>query len=780
MQSLNVLRQLKLFSIFLIAFLALLLNGCGGGGGGDNAPAPTYTIGGTVTGLSGAGLVLRLNGGLDLSVSASATTFTFATALSGGATYTISVLAQPTNPSQTCSVQNGSGAVGASNVMNVSVTCVNAYTLGGAVTGLAGSGLVLRNNDGNDLAISANGAFTFSIPIASAATYAVTVLTQPTSPSQTCTVTNDSGMVGIANVTNVSVSCATSFFTIGGTVSGLSGTGLLLQNNGANNLAINANGAFTFSTPILSGAAYSVAVLTQPTGPSQVCSITSGSGTVGAANITSVNVTCPNTSLTVSNASDVVNGDTSSPAALNANPGPDETISLREAILAANVAAGPHMITFAPTLAGQTITISSKLPVITRSQVTIQGLTSNGQPSVTLSFAGLPANPGDEVLLVQASDVTISSLRITGVQDSHVAIRVRADTVLGVPLVERVSVTDSVFDQSGNAAAAYGVRIGCDGGATNAVIRNVQVLRSAFTHFRGDATTVHMQAAGSNCRIENTLIQENTITDSTFPVELVAFVGTSNLIAGTRIVRNTFTTNAQPISIGTIGQNGGTASSGNTIDDTLVSANVFSGTENPAIAINGGFQNATGNSITATNILNNVISGGQPFGGINIIGGDSGGSGNAVAGVRVVNNTIVRGSSSGVAVVSNQGNGAGNSVSGVVIQNTIISGIGDDFFGEITSVNVSYSLLSNSTFAGVNGNISGNTLFVDPAQSNYHLQAGSPAIDAGSATGAPARDLECRSRTDDPATANSGTGTPAYVDMGAYEFSGGSPDCAAL
>jgi hypothetical protein len=47
-----------------------LLNACGGGGGGDKAPTPTYTVGGTVSGLTGAGLVLELNGGSDLNVAA--------------------------------------------------------------------------------------------------------------------------------------------------------------------------------------------------------------------------------------------------------------------------------------------------------------------------------------------------------------------------------------------------------------------------------------------------------------------------------------------------------------------------------------------------------------------------------------------------------------------------------------------------------------------------------------------------------------------------------------
>jgi 6-phosphogluconolactonase len=81
------------------------------------------------------------------------------------------------------------------------------YTIGGMVTGLTGSGLVLQNNGGGDLTVSAAGAFTFTAGLAYGAAYAVTVKTQPSSPTQNCVVTNGSGTVGTANVTNVAVVC---------------------------------------------------------------------------------------------------------------------------------------------------------------------------------------------------------------------------------------------------------------------------------------------------------------------------------------------------------------------------------------------------------------------------------------------------------------------------------------------------------------------------------------------------------------------------------------------
>ncbi len=159
------------------------------------------------------------------------------------------------------------------------------YTVGGTVSGLTGAGLVLQNNAGDNLPVSANGAFNFATAIGSGSPYSVTVLTQPT--GQTCTVQNGSGTTS-ANVSNVALTCVP-VYPIGGTVSGLSGTGLVLQNNSADNLAVAANGTFTFATPVVAGATYAVSVLTQPSGAT--CTVQSGSGTASAP-VTAVAVTC--------------------------------------------------------------------------------------------------------------------------------------------------------------------------------------------------------------------------------------------------------------------------------------------------------------------------------------------------------------------------------------------------------------------------------------------------------------------------------------------------------
>jgi predicted transcriptional regulator len=257
-----------------------------------NCGTDDFVIGGQVTGLAGGSVVLQDDGGDNLTVTANGT-FAFATPVASGGAYAVTVLTQPSNPTQTCTVSMGTGTVGSANVTSVNVACANnTYTIGGTVSGLAGTGLVLQDNAGDNLTVSADGTVTFATPIASGGAYAVTVLTQPTSPTQTCAVTMGTGTVGGANVTDVAVTCATSAYTIGGTVSGLVGTGLVLQDNGGDNLTVTADGTFTFATPVASGASFAVTVLTQPGGPTQTCVISGGTGTIVAGNVTSVTVNC--------------------------------------------------------------------------------------------------------------------------------------------------------------------------------------------------------------------------------------------------------------------------------------------------------------------------------------------------------------------------------------------------------------------------------------------------------------------------------------------------------
>ena len=264
--------------------------------GGTSGP---YTIGGTVTGLTGTGLVLQDNGGDNLTVTA-AGPFTFKTSVAKGGPYAVTVMTQPTGPAQVCTVTGGTGTA-AANVATVAVACATnsvTATIGGTISGLAtGDSVILQDNGGDSLTVTANGPFTFKTAVTGPTdAYAVTVLTQPSSPNQICTVASGSGTAA-ANVTNVAVTCVASF-TVGGTVTGLVGTGLILENNSDKELlpisAANGNQVFTFKSLVPTGTAYTVSISAEPTGPAQTCVVTpSTAAGTATANVTSVVVTCP-------------------------------------------------------------------------------------------------------------------------------------------------------------------------------------------------------------------------------------------------------------------------------------------------------------------------------------------------------------------------------------------------------------------------------------------------------------------------------------------------------
>ena len=163
------------------------------------------------------------------------------------------------------------------------------FTVGGTVSGLTGS-VTLQNNSSNDIIKTTNDGFTFTAQ-AEGSDYAVTVSSQPT--GQTCTVTNGSGTNITANITNVTVTCVTDVvptYSVGGTVSGLTGSVTLYEDTSAEDLALSTNGSFAFATEQVDGTPYAVTVLAQPTG--QTCSVTNGSGTITTADVTNVSVAC--------------------------------------------------------------------------------------------------------------------------------------------------------------------------------------------------------------------------------------------------------------------------------------------------------------------------------------------------------------------------------------------------------------------------------------------------------------------------------------------------------
>lgn len=117
------------------------------------------------------------------------------------------------------------------------------YHVGGTLTGLMGTGLVLKEISTGATVTPTNGSFTLVPTFFTSAPYDVRVISQPVNPNQNCVVANGAGSVGMADVTNIAVTCTTilpngvldpSFGNGGTAASGVPGvpTAMALQSDG--------------------------------------------------------------------------------------------------------------------------------------------------------------------------------------------------------------------------------------------------------------------------------------------------------------------------------------------------------------------------------------------------------------------------------------------------------------------------------------------------------------------------------------------------------------------
>jgi len=272
------------------------------------------------------------------------------------------------------------------------VTCAatpTSFSIGGTVSGLTSGTLVLEDNGGDNVSVTASGAFTFPTKLMTGATYTVTVGTQPA--GQICTVgaSGATGTVASANVTNVGVTCipTPAGYTIGGTVSGLAGgSTLLLTDNGGDNYFATSNGAFMFATPVTSGQAYLVAIAANPNTPiSQTCMVAGGSGTVGSAPVTSVTITCTTNKFAIG-------------GTISGLPAGDSVTLLDNGGNATTISGGATTFTFStPIFSGLTY------------QVTVQS-----DPTSPISVDCDATIPGDGSGIVNASG-TVANVAVTNV-----------------------------------------------------------------------------------------------------------------------------------------------------------------------------------------------------------------------------------------------------------------------------------------------------------------------------------------------------------------------------
>jgi hypothetical protein len=375
-------------------------------------------------------------------------------------------------------------------------------------------------------------------------------------------------------------------------------------------------------------------------------------------------------------------------------------------------------------------------------------------------------------LLVQASNVTIRWLRFTSVNDSTQlgALDVIPGRSNGThpstgPLkIANIQILDNIFASHGSGTTlpdpvAQGVFIG-NSYVPNTHVSGITIARNTFLGPSSDAVLVATDGAGATT--QGVVIEDNTFDGNEYAVEL-GETGNSPRQEGTQIIHNTITGGSIGITLDSSATNG-------TFDGTLIEDNAISGVQGPALNLDAeAFDPKAGDTagsdvISNTQIINNSIHAnvaGQA--GIRLSGGTTTSSPpSRVSAVTIENDTFVN-EQQGSLFVATPG-ATGNQITDVTVRNSILYELSG--FPPIATIGpgtnqrpdvVTNSLISGPDWAGTNGNINGYPLFVNAPRGDYHLTAGSPAINTGTSIGAPRYDLD-------------GAPRDAQPDIGAFEF----------
>ena len=352
----------------------------------------------------------------------------------------------------------------------------------------------------------------------------------------------------------------------------------------------------------------------------------------------------------VSNTTNVVNGDVSNIAALNANPGPDG-ISFREAILASQTTSMPKLIVFERGMERSVINVGSNIEetqlFILTDQLTIDGdIDNDGRPDITLDASGAK---GETSFAIRGSRIVVSGLTLAGFPERAISIScierdcspkevgsIRIENnVIDVPRGSGIEVSfvthlreaERPFQHEfllqglsiiGNTISARDAAIMVRAGTWGSSRNRVNDLFIADNQLTAGRTCVDVGVADQALPpfySEGNVIAPVTITGNTFrecATGIEFFVasagGADNRASNVTISRNRFISSAtRSISIA-VARRGHPArsTSNNRLEDLIIEANDFTGGQD-AIVVNGAESRATDNNATLSdNTLSRV------------------------------------------------------------------------------------------------------------------------------------------------------------------------------
>lgn len=161
------------------------------------------------------------------------------------------------------------------------------------ISGLTKDGLILANGSENLTVPAYTTIAQFTKLVNADDTYDIRIQQQPTHAN--CVLKNNKQKANVYTVVQPQVICTTDSYAFGGTITGLTGTGLVLV-NGSDQVAVlppatpGATVSFQFATKVADGAAFGVTVLAQPSG--QVCTVANNTGTMPSGPYNNLVVTC--------------------------------------------------------------------------------------------------------------------------------------------------------------------------------------------------------------------------------------------------------------------------------------------------------------------------------------------------------------------------------------------------------------------------------------------------------------------------------------------------------
>ena len=541
-----------------------------------------------------------------------------------------------------------------------------------------------------------------------------------------------------------------------------------------------------------------------------------------------------NDSLVVVNASEDVNGDTSSPSGLISNPGTDG-ISLPEAIAASNNTSDYYTITFDSSLSGSTIYLTRDMPHITQGNVTINGdINEDGTPDITIDgtngeFCGFNITGASNVVIrgfnihnfpkhgiyirpdtgegktdvgnivIYQNDITATegsiSLMISGQSYSSISnVEITSNNLHDSPggaisinagmgensnynQISNVSIISNRID---NPSVTIDIWISpaSDNNLSNNSVTNIAILDNYITSHNDSSIIADAsnQISCNNNTLDGLLIAGNTIEGYTVVIELVGESGmysTGNLMTNVTIRDNILMGGGIHIA-GSTGYNAHNNAISNLLfERNVINANSVSATAN-GIYVTAGSGRAYSNSLQNLTLRDNLIIGFRDTG-ILLRGDNSSSPNNTIDNVSILNHTIINNgltSSWSAGGINVDSKDSSNTITNVMIKNSILWGNNlDDAIGGATAPSVvANNLINDIDYTGINGNFYNDPDFVDSASGNYRLLSSSSCIDVGDST---ASGVSAKDLDGNIRVVDGDGNTDAVIDLGAWEYDAG-------